>query len=961
MFLKKLLPSEGLYCVALLLPSGGFRHFFHIDLDAAQMQLNALDASGLTSYIAQATYDADKIAEAHAHNKALPKGSPKSERKKERSQANAKYIKNFFLDIDCGAKWPLKNQIEGITALKAFVAETKLPFPAVVNSGNGLYAHWVLADAVPAEQWRTIAFLLKKVVAKYSPAIGGDASRTSDSASVLRPPGVTNRKKGRPEKKVVVLKDTEPIEFMKFVRLLSSAAKRKQINRDVALAPKPGKDINADFYGGLEQKSTPGDADKIADKCAQLALMRSTKGDIVEPLWYACIGVLAHCQDGENLIHQWSAGHPQYSRTETDTKIQQWKDAGVGPSTCVTLGSANSAGCIGCPRNGKIKSPIVLGRPEPVKKEIPLEQCTAPDGFRRADGGLYAEADGRWVCFYDQDLYPERLAYDESLGYEVMTIRHSLPYEGDMECTIRSSTVNDPKALLTILSDNHIKVVGAREKKYMVAYLESYQARLQRQRRMSLLLCQMGWKKARNDDPMFVLGHKIFHADGTAEDASLARNVPKSAEAYHTAGSLEKWSKATEILDKPGMEPFAFALLAGGFGAPLMKFTGFDGAMISLVGESGAGKTLMLRFIQSVWGYHNDLMMLRDDTKNALVSRLGVYGNLPLTIDEVTNIDGMALSDLVYRVTQGRDKARLTKSAEEKKVLNAWNTLAVTSSNSSLVDKLSGAKHDASAEINRLFEYPVMEHPAFKGQVATEIYWTLHENYGHAGVVYAKKLVQNIDAIKEALDKVRENIECRAEITGEERFWGAVASVAILGGLMAKELGLIRFNVARVLAWATDTIFNMRGNKSDLTGDSVDILAQFLDAHASNRLIVKGDARKGPTGCIIVEAPRGSLVARYEVDTRRIYISRSVFKAWIARRFGSYTQIKNDLLHIKALLDPNKRKVLGGGTFYGGAQQACWELDMRCPRLGPQAQNLIDIAKALGKDPKHLELDLKGE
>jgi hypothetical protein len=950
-FLEKLLPSEGLYCVALLLPAGGFRHFFHSELPAAQAQINALNDAGNTVYISQATFTPSKIAEALAHNSSLPKGAPRGDKKKQRSQDNTWLMKNFFLDIDCGEKWPLKNQQEGKVALEKFIAETGLPFPAVVNSGNGLYAHWILTEAIPTTQWQTIARLLKKVVAEYSPAIGGDASRTSDSASVLRPPGTTNRKPGKEPKPVVLIEDAEPVPFMDFVRLLSDAAKKRQINRTATLPPVANTDLNADFYAGLERKDVPADAHKIAERCAQIRLVRDTLGDVSEPLWYAAIGVLALCEDGDDIIQLWSTGHRDYCADHTRAKTKQWHDAKVGPSTCFAIGGHNAAGCVGCKHNGKIKSPIVLGRPEPAKVEIPIEQCDAPEGFRRGADGLYAQEGELWTRFYDCDLYPNRLAYDESLGYEVMTLRHHLPHEGSMECILRSSVVNDPKALLTALSDNHIKVVGVKEKKYMTMYLESYAAKLQRQRSMSRLLCQMGWNKNPKDGkPVFVLGRKVFYSDGTVQDSAMARNVPKSALGFHAAGDLEKWSEATRLLDAPGMEPHAFALLAGGFGAPLMKFTGFDGALVSLIGESGSGKTLMLRWIQSVWGYHNDLMMLRDDTKNALVSRLGVYGNLPLTVDEITNIDGMELSDLVYRITQGRDKARLTKSAEERKVLNAWNTLAVTTSNTSLVDKLSGAKHDASAEINRVFEYLMMEHPAFKEQVTTGVYWTLHENYGHAGEAYAKWLVANIETIKPSLEKIREKLTTMAGIKGEERFWGAVASASIYGGLVAQRLGLVRFNVGRIMEWAAETIGTMRGDKGELASDSVGILGQFIDEHAAQRLLVKGEARGGQQ-CIIIDPPRGALVMRHESDTHRLFISRAVLKQWIGKKFGSYTHIKNDLIACKALVNPNLRKTLGGGTFYGGAQQVCWEINLKCPKLGPAVREMVEISEALAKAP----------
>ncbi len=947
MFLEKILPREGLYCVALLLANGAFRHFFYASLQDATAQISILDKGGHTVYIAQATYDPEKIAAAKAHNKQLPQGAPKADRMKIRGQVNALYMQNFFLDIDCGEKWPLKSQEEGCAELAAFVRETGLPMPSVVNSGNGLYAHWALTEPITAEKWRTVAFILKRVVAAYSPKIGGDSSRTSDSASVLRPPGVMNRKPGKDAKPVYVLHDVPPVDFLEFTKVLNAAAKKKRIDSTAVLPPKAAADLNADFY---VQQDLVSDAEKIASRCSQLKLMKDSGGDVIEPLWYSCLGLLTFCVNGDAIAHAWSKDHPGYSPEETTAKIAQWRDAGMGPTTCVKFGSDNAAGCVGCPHNGKIKSPIVLGRPNPVMKDIPLEECPAPEGYRRAKDGLYREEDGTWYRFYDQDLHPSCLAYDESLGYEVMVLKHKLPYEGDMECTLRSSLVNDPKALMMALSDNHIKVVGVKEKKCMLGYLESYQARLQRDRRMTLLLCQMGWKEARNGEPLFVLGRKVFHSDGSVEDASLAKNVPRAVEGFRSAGSLEKWSKATELLDKPGMEPFAFALLAGGFGAPLMKFTGFDGALISLMGDSGAGKTLMLRFIQSVWGYHNDLMMLRDDTKNALISRLGVYGNLPLTVDEVTNIDGIELSEFVYRVTQGRDKARLTKNAEERKILNAWNTIAITSSNSSLMDKLSGVKHNASAELNRIFEYPVNKHPEFQGDVTTDLYWTLTENYGLAGEAYVRWLVKNVGSIKSQLDKMRAILENQSEAQGEERFWYAVVSVAIVGGAIAKELGIIRFSVSDVMRWAAGVIRTMRGDKGELSGDSISILAQFIDDHAANRLLVKGDAMTRE-GCTIVEAPRGQLVIRYEIDRRRMYIARSKFKEWLVRRFGSYTQVKTDLQKLGALTDPNKRKVLGAGTFYGGAQQPCFEIDMRCRELGPDINQFRATAEALKNAP----------
>jgi len=108
--------------------------------------------------------------------------------------------------------------------------------PAVVNSGTGLYAHWILSEAISAKKWRAVAFLLKKIIAEYSPAIGGDSSRTSDSASVLRAVGSHNRKNGV-AREVTLLHDADPISFERFVDMLDAAAKRKELAELLSFLP----------------------------------------------------------------------------------------------------------------------------------------------------------------------------------------------------------------------------------------------------------------------------------------------------------------------------------------------------------------------------------------------------------------------------------------------------------------------------------------------------------------------------------------------------------------------------------------------------------------------------------------------------------------------------------------------------------------------------------------------------
>jgi Domain of unknown function (DUF927) len=916
--LSLILPSVGNYCVAIQRSTGFSHHWFDAIADAEAFALR-MDEQSHTVYIAQGSFKEPT----------------------RRTQANVHRLRSFWLDIDCGEGKPYANQPEGAKALRQFCSSVGMAEPSVVASGWGLYAYWHLDEDITPEQWGATAKLLKAATEYYRFEV--DPARTCDCASVLRPIGSTNRKRADNHKGVFRCRETAPVGYAAMHKILASLPSAAKVQTKSAATPLGEIDF------GLADP-VPTSAHMIADKCNQLAHIRETKGNVEEPLWYAAIAVLHRTVEAPDIIHEWSEGHPSYSPSATNAKIRHYVESATGPTTCRRFAMLNETGCLGCKHAGRLSSPIRLGRmvkdivPEPVGLETDSHTCTdasPPSPFRRTEEGVVIDRDGEPVVFYPYDLYVSGLAFDESLGYEVITIRHNLPLEGWMEFTIRTSLVNDPKALMTALWDNHVKVSGQFERKAMCAYMESFAQKLQRGRRITQLLCQMGWKETRQGKA-FVLGKKIYHTDGSEEDAALARNIPQAAEAFHAAGELAPWSEATKVLAQPGMEAFAFSMAAAAFGAPLMKFTGYSGALVSMIGPSGAGKTLIGMWALSAYGRPDKLMMLKDDTKNALVSRLGVYGNLPLYIDEVTNISPEDLSDFVYRITQGRDKVRLTRSATERSVLNQWNTLALVSSNSSLMEKLGGYKGDAGAEMNRIFQYDVRQAPQFDRASATAIYRMFTENYGHAGRVYIRHLIQDLDAHQANIDRIVAKLDQRTNAHGEERFWSATAGVTLYGALLANRLGLTHFDISRLFEWCVDTINSMRGCKLDLVSDSVGALAQFLDEHIDNRLILTESKGRPGEQVQTYQDPRGSLLVRYELDTGKLYISRNAIRAWMTKRHLSYNDVRKDLEKSMALTDSGKRKVLGSCTPYAGAQQPCWELNMKHPKLGQVALAVVD-------------------
>jgi AAA domain len=89
-------------------------------------------------------------------------------------------------------------------------------------------------------------------------------------------------------------------------------------------------------------------------------MLQDTRGNLPEPLWYSCLGVLAFAQDGERFAHEWSSGNERYTEQETQERLERARQ--FGPTSCEKFHGLEPIVCERCPCWGKIKSPIVLGR-----------------------------------------------------------------------------------------------------------------------------------------------------------------------------------------------------------------------------------------------------------------------------------------------------------------------------------------------------------------------------------------------------------------------------------------------------------------------------------------------------------------------------------------------------------------------------------------------------------------------
>jgi len=867
-FLQRVLPSTGFYA-SLTISSKGQRQKFFSTVEELAVSVISYDRRGDNTYYAISAYND----------------------RRSRKQENVRVTKVIALDVDCGSDKPFPTWKEGLAATGAFIGQLNLPKPMIVHSGNGLHVYWVLTEELEPMRWKPLAEALKKAAKARGFEI--DPAVPADNARVLRPIGTANRKSGTT------------------VRLLVDALPSTTAQLSACLAPymAPRSDL-------AQALSFPlANATVVAAKCPQINWAIKHQSEVEEPFWYGLLGIAAYCQDEAATAIAWSDQHPQYNQDETIHKLQHWKQAATGPTTCKKFEELRPAGCKGCKFKNKVGTPARLGVqyldvvlptdiPDHTASSIPV-----PKPFKRTVDGIKMIVDGTDIDICKFDVYPVSYGKDETLGYETVCFHWNRLHAGWRELKLRQALLTEGhRDFATAIADQGIVLQNRNQTEYFQLMLRSYMDELRQKRAMTNLYATMGWKE---NFSRFIIGDTILrrNVDGSVNEdlVSLSSGATKLGhELWNTSGSLEEWIKFTSLVAKADLRAHMFALTVG-FSAPLYAFTGLKGLIISLYGPTGGGKTLAQMWIQSIFGNPERLHFAAKFTQNALFGRMGLYSHMPMTIDEVTLMNNKDVGDFIYWVSQGRDKARMTQAAEERDA-KIWALPVVVSTNKSINSKLIAGGMDTDAQLARILELNVPSNSLFTrdSTAGRKIYEFVTTNYGHVGREFIKHLLElGNSGIRAAIAQATEDFhrEYSAHFSGEERYWEQAIILADLAGKLAKSWGLIAFDHKAGIEWVLAYIGVVRRAISEFKIDAFDTLTEYLNTHAEATLIVTQTGANKP----IVDfnrLPRGELRVRFELFRKTsgeaftrgtVVIDRTHLRRWLAQQGIDYKAFLNDL------------------------------------------------------------------
>jgi hypothetical protein len=837
-----------------------------------------------------------------------------------RTAKNAIALKSFFIDLDCGTGKPYADIETGLVALNAFCNKTGLPQPTVVQSGLGAHVYWVLDHDLDRRDWKPFAERLKELAVEEGFDI--DPAVPADAARILRVPGTFHTKDPTNPIPVNILHIAPVISAKTYQEILAPSDDIMKM-LDKADFKRPMDAMTLALMGASQSrfqtiiiKSAEGTG------CSQLLHIYENQATIDEPLWRGGLSIAQQCVDRDKAIHNLSKKHPEYSAEETDKKANETK----GPYTCETFKKLNPSGCEGCTL--KLTSPIQLGKeiieadePEDVmdldKTTLELRTYTIPPYpypfFRGKTGGVwgrYKNKDGEEYedLIYPYDFYVVKRMNDPDVG-ETILLRLHLPKDGVREFIMPLTGVLAKEKFRDTVASYGVTVLGKKQDELM-AYVTKWVEELQLHSSAEKAHKQFGWTEG---DGSIIIGDREIRADETLYSPPSAPTLP-IIPLFQPKGDFHVWKDVINAYGREGMEGRAFAFFMG-FGSLLMRFTSLDGFLLNLLSrESGSGKTTVLHSINSIYGRPKELLMSPKDTYNFRLQRLGVMQSLCATIDEITNMAPEQMSNQIYDITSGKGKNRM-KSQENAERANhtKWALGVVASSNRSVTDSLLSIKSFPEGELMRILEPHIKPDPYDDPTWSKQHFGRLMNNYGHAIEPYSQALVSQLPMIMTKMQQVQANVDKMANIKSTERYWSAMATIAITGGTIAKTLGLHDIPVQPVFNYAVNLIKETRSRNREYMFDTDEYLGGFLQRHFNETLVINGnrDARNGLEHGPIRE-PRGALTIRYEPDTKLLYIVIKSYRDDCSKNFTNFEESLTPYRKSGALLGTKKKRMTAG-------------------------------------------------
>lgn len=793
--------------------------------------------------------------------------------KTDRTRNNVSELKTLLLDIDIGKGDGFyatkRDALAGLKELHRAVPE--LPMPWVVDSGNGVHVYYELDRALPYDEWKPLAEAFAATVRKHVPMLMADPVRTRDACSVMRVPGSYNAKSAKsiPTK---LLKAGKPVSVETLQQVLGSNI-QPDADEEATLFSTPVPDYakskqGSNQFGGSPLSDLP--LRPILAGCEQMKAVAASFGNVPEPEWVLALRVFTTVQDSNRVALKFSKGHPTFSARETLRKMAHCRQNFAAPSAaCSEFEALHPERCEGCAHKGNVWTPSLIAAVQKTQEERTQQEQEHIEAVAEVVTAEEYEGYLPMPAYYRQEstisgeeitMIPVPNRQDPTFE-KGMIKAHLMVKRGSIE--IHDRYVRGKKEVLPRDLRVHLDIV-TRGRKFPVVIpavelsADRVETATKTLRDVGVMFtCEnlaeraavtkylqhivdvtaiskprtywpdKGWSETYppGRKPL-TLGAKRYLPDGTTETGvTKGDHTGEGGESFieafcsgHPVGTLADWQRGMEIYNRPDI-PLTQMLLLSGVANMLLPIVSNQrgGILLCLSGQSGVGKTTLLRFMSSLIGDPNRCMVPGSSTPNALVNMLKQAQFFMLPVDDTLNVDATQLSLLLASVSSGMERMRLTTGGFSGAYTADWaapfySSLLITS-NYSVESVIGTGGADRQQLQSDAARSRILEIPAAKiKQIGTNSGdWLLHEaligeNYGHAVDHLSKYLATNQRAVTQQANRMRAKLEqvllskTPRSVQGVARFWARyLACVGITGDILCNRLKILPWDSMEIL------------------------------------------------------------------------------------------------------------------------------------------------------------------
>ncbi|MBC2834090.1 DUF927 domain-containing protein [Gemmobacter straminiformis] len=382
----------------------------------------------------------------------------------------------------------------------------------------------------------------------------------------------------------------------------------------------------------------------------------------------------------------------------------------------------------------------------------------------------------------------------------------------------------------------------------------------------------VGW--VGQDGKAFVFGTgKVV---GNLDVLPMNLTTSPSSSAHVEQGTLDEWRAEVGALCK-GNDILILAVSTALAGV-LLDFLDLDlGGGLHLKGASSQGKSTALRVATSVWGSPDATCSWRATSNGLEVLAASLNGTF-LPLDELGEVDGRHLNDVLYCLANGVGKTRMTAS-QDMGATKRWRVSVLSTGEISIATKLAeGGKRQMAGQMVRLLDvtadgqrfgaFDELHGAPDAAAFADRLKRATRVQHGTAAVAFVRELIARSnkrDEIRSLVQRLSESFRSNVE-AGISGVVGRAAdrfAVIAIAGELATTHGITGWNCGEATLAAKQAFIAWHETRTDSMIDAMEPLLSKISEfclNGSNAVVRFGS-----------EPDEGVMPAAWE-DDRLIYL-----------------------------------------------------------------------------------------